>query len=266
MSYLEGLLLGIVEGLTEFLPISSSGHLILAREVLGLNVPEGLTVDAVLQLAATLAVAVYFFVDFRTLFATFTKKLRGLPVLPEDSTLFLAIALGTIPGLLLGIVLEEYMDTVFRNALLVAFALLFGSALMYIAERFARGGAALSVKNGFLIGCFQALALVPGVSRSGATIAGGLFLGLSREAAARFSFLLSFPIILGSGSKKLWELWQGGDIAMQAGPLLLAFLTAFAVGLASIHWLISYLRTHTLSIFIWYRVALAFVVIGFLFA
>ncbi len=261
MSIWDGLILGTIEGLTEFLPVSSSGHLILARQVLSLNIVGGLGVDAVLQLATILAVAVYFRQDLWRLLQTALSFGRASS---PDKNLLYAIVLGTIPGVILGLLLESRMETIFRNPVLVAGALIFGSALMWAAERWGKSITQISPSRGLVLGFFQALALVPGVSRSGATISGGLLLGLSRVEAVRFSFLLSFPIILGSGLKKLFDLYISGGFTADFMPLMAALLTAFAVGLISIHWLINYLSRHGLGIFIWYRVALALIVIAFL--
>lgn len=246
MSYLESILLGLVQGLTEFIPISSSGHLILTREFLGLQAADALAVDAIFQLATILAVGVYFF--------------RDLISMHKDRVLLKAVMFGTIPAIILGLLLEEKMETVFRSAHLVAWMLLAGSALMYIAERLAKEDSLLTTRKGLFIGLFQALALIPGVSRSGATISGGLINGLSRASAARFSFILSFPIIFGSGLKKFFEL--DGLVGIGASVWTGSFV-AFVVGLGAIHFLIQYLKNHKLTPFIWYRVVLALVILLF---
>ncbi|OIO51792.1 MAG: undecaprenyl-diphosphatase UppP [Parcubacteria group bacterium CG1_02_58_44] len=257
MDYLSGLLLGAVQGLTEFLPVSSSGHLILARTVFGLGSDHGLAVDAVLQLATILAVTVYFWSDlWRLAGSSFGLVLRR-PVGREDRTLLYAIVVGTVPAAVLGLLLESYMETVFRSVWLVLVTLVLGAGLMWLAERFARQDRPLTVRSGLGIGLFQCLALVPGMSRSGSTISGGLFLGLNRAAATRFSFLLAWPIITASGLKKLLDLSSEG-VLHEFGPgLMLGFAVAFAVGLAAIHFLIRFLRSHTLMAFVWYRLALA---------
>lgn len=255
MDALSALLLGLVQGLTEFLPVSSTGHLILARDVLGLPLEGGLTFDATLHLATALAVMLYFRKDL-------VQLVRGVFVgEPASRTLALALVLGTIPAAVIGFFLEDSMDTLFRNPVLVALALIAGSAVFYLAERLARMNMHLTVSRGVAIGFFQALALIPGLSRSGMTISGGLLLGLTREQATRFAFLLSFPIILGAGGKKLLDLWGTGALQADAGLLALSALAAFLSGLAAIHFMIRFLRTHTLMPFIIYRVALAAVVL-----
>lgn len=237
---ISNIILGVIQGLTEFIPVSSSGHLVLAREFLSVH-GNDLAFDAVLQLATVLAVLVYFRKDLWALVYDW-KKLK-------------IIILATIPAVIVGLFLENYMETVFRNVLLVAIMLVVGSFIMLLSEFFATQNKSLNLKNGFMIGLFQCLALVPGMSRSGMTISGGLFTGLSREEATRFSFLLSFPIILGSGLKKVFDI-QTFDLSFG-----LAFVTAFIVGLAAIHFLIKFLKTHTLRTFAWYRIILAIVIV-----
>jgi undecaprenyl-diphosphatase len=240
-------ILGLVQGLTEFLPVSSTGHLILVRAFFGISTDYGLAVDAVLQLATALAVIVYFWKDIFALVRLSEKKL------------LLALIAGTIPAVILGLLLEHTMETVFRSATLVAYALLVGSAVMLAAELVSKkiSTSDLTPWKGFVIGLFQSLALVPGMSRSGMTISGGLFLGLSREAAARFGFLLSVPIILGSGAKKLLDLGASGVLSSLGPELLVGGVVAFVSGFAAIHVLLLIVRKYPLYVFIVYRVALA---------
>ncbi|MBX4200258.1 undecaprenyl-diphosphatase UppP [Candidatus Parcubacteria bacterium] len=261
LTYLHATILGIVEGLTEFVPISSSGHLILARDIFHINSGDALSVDAVLQMGAILAVLVYFFGDLWHLLNAAFRWVSRKIVSEEDKKMILAVILGTIPGVILGFLLEKKMDTVFRSVHLVAWTLIAGSVLMFFAERIAKQSKAINTVRGFIIGLFQALALVPGVSRSGATISGGLITGLTREEATRFSFILSFPIILGAGLKKFLDLYHSGSIALQGLPLSLGFVITFITALGSIHFLINYLRKHSLDLFIWYRVVLAILIL-----
>lgn len=253
--------MGIVEGATEFIPISSSGHLIIARDILGWNGSNSLSFDAVLQLATVLALVVYFWKDLWRLIKTFFAMILQKPVEHRDVVMIFAIILGTIPAIIGGLLLEKQMETIFRSAELVAWVLLVGSAVMYFAEKFATKDKMLSIGKGFWVGLFQCLALVPGFSRSGATISGGLFFGLNREEAARFSFLLSMPIIFGSGVKKFLEIYHAGLSGASGVELLAGSLTAFIVGLLAIGFLMKYLRNHTLNLFVWYRVILAVVVL-----
>lgn len=264
MDLASGIILGAVQGLTEFLPISSSGHLILAREVFGLETQYGLSVDAILQLATSLAILVYFWRDFWGIAVAAFNWLRGRVIPSKERILIGALVLGTIPAVILGLLLEPVMETTFRNAELVAWTLILGALFFYIAERLAKRSQELNLKRGFWIGMFQALALIPGMSRSGSAIAGGLLLGLSRTQAARFGFMLGFPIIFGSGMKKLLELGFDGDLFVLGLPLLAGAATAFIVGVLAIYGMMRYLKNHTLTVFILYRVILAVFVLYFL--
>lgn len=259
MGYLDAIILGLVQGITEFLPISSSGHLILIRELLGIQTEGGLAFDAVLQLSTTGAVALYFSKDLWLIMQTALRKLGRLPVNAKDLTLLYALLIGTVPAVILGLLLESIMETLFRSPLLVAGVMVLGSFLFIYAEWVYYNSVPqnnMSVRKGFQIGLFQCLALVPGVSRSGASIAGGMLLGLSRIEAARFSFLLAIPILLGSGSKKLIELIDKGssDEWVLVG---IGSVVAFMTGMAAIHFLLTFIRHHSLWPFIWYRLLLA---------
>ncbi len=262
----NAILLGIVQGATEFLPISSSAHMILVRDALSFHGVHELAFDAVLQLATALAVIVYFWADLFRLLQTCIRMVKGQLVDEKEKILLYALMLGTIPAVVGGLALEHLMETAFRNPLYVAFALVAGSGLFAYAEyMFAmRQRAPLTVRSGTTVGLFQVLALVPGVSRSGATISGGLLLGLSRTEATRFAFLLSVPILLGSGLKKFIEILHSpGDIsfiALGAGAFV-----SFTVGMIAIHFLLIFVRSHTLWPFIWYRLVLAATVLAFVF-
>lgn len=274
MTYIDAIILGFVQGLTEFLPISSSGHLLIVRKIFGLPLHGSLSFDAVLQCATVLAVLLYFAKDLWSIILSALRYVSGKIISETEKVYLWAIVLGTIPAIIFGLLLESTMDSVFRNVDLVAGALVVGSVLMGYAQRKSEGGAisprgplgessTLTIKKGVVVGFFQSLALVPGISRSGATISGGLLAGLSREEATRFSFLLSVPILVGSGLKKLLEV----DITASGGVLWLLFtgsVVSFIIGLLAIHYFIKYLKTHNLSVFIWYRVLLAIVLFLFL--
>jgi undecaprenyl-diphosphatase len=270
MTPIAAIILGFIEGATEFIPVSSSGHLIIVRNILGQD-GGGLAFDAVLQLATSCALLVYFWKDIVRLLQTAWGIVRKQNVLQKERTLLYAILLGTIPAIIFGLVLEGSMETVFRNAKLVAMMLILGSLLMYSAQWYSKkvlkipntsfGEKNVSISKGVMIGFFQCFALVPGVSRSGATISGGLFAGLSQEEATRFSFLLSLPILFGAGLKKLFDVRHELFLPGFGTPLLFGSITAFVVGLASIGFLLRYLKTHNLNIFILYRVIVAVVLL-----
>ncbi len=259
MDSLSAIILGFIQGITEFLPVSSSGHLILMHSLLGVRDANPLAFDAVLQLATVFAVIVYFFEEIRVMLQTIMRKLGRLPVNEKDLVMVKALGIGTIPAIILGLLLERFMENAFRNPLLVALVLVIGSAFFMFAEYRYQNcfhDRELTPRMGWKIGLFQCLALIPGFSRSGATLAGGMLLGLSRESSARFAFLLSIPIILGSGLKKLVELLVSDTTVLWA-PVVFGAITAFTVGLLAIHFMIGFVRSHTLWPFIWYRIILA---------
>lgn len=252
MTILDAIILGVVQGVTEFLPISSSGHLILVRDWFGFAPEGGLAFDAVLQLATACAILVYYMRDIASLVrGVFQRESRAI-----GEVVFLLMA--TIPAIILGLLLETYMETVFRSSLLVIGTLVAGALVMAAAEHMSvQTEKNLTWGRAVVVGFFQSLALVPGMSRSGMTIAGGLFVGLSRESAMRFAFLLGVPILLGSGGKKLADIMAGVEPGVSLVPLLAGSVAAFLVGLVVMHYLLHYLRTHTLMIFVWYRLGLA---------
>jgi undecaprenyl-diphosphatase len=259
MDLFSAVALGIVQGITEFLPVSSSGHLILMHSVLGVEGESGLAFDAILHLATAGAVIVYFLEDIVSMLRTVLRKLGRLPVHEKDLLLVKAISLGTIPAVIAGLLLETYMDTVFRSPILVAVTLVLGSIFFIFAEYRYQNcfhDKEIDTHIGLKVGLFQVLALFPGMSRSGATLAGGMLLGLSRASAARFAFLLSVPLLVGAGLKKIIELITS-DIAVAWTPVFFGALAAFGVGLLAIHFMISFIRSHTLWPFIWYRIILA---------
>lgn len=264
MSAFDAFLLGTVQGLTEFLPVSSTGHLILLRNYLGLPLPEGLALDAALHLATAGAVIIYFHKDLlRVLYAGLYMMLRR-PVPSDDRILLFALLAGSIPAIGIGIFFSETIETVFRSTMVVALGLILGSLIMASAEYVSKKieeKKEITIRRGVMVGFFQALALLPGMSRSGMTISGGLLLGLSREMAVRFGFMLSFPIILGAGGLQFLTLLLGGGEQVHIFPLSIAVLSAFVSGLAAIHFLVRFLRAHTLMPFIVYRVLLATVIL-----
>lgn len=268
MTYIGAIILGFVEGATEFIPVSSSGHLIIVRHFLGLG-EGGLAFDAVLQLATSCALLFYFWKDILNILKAIFRIATGKLVEQKEKIMVWAIALGTIPAIIFGLFLEKSMDTIFRNINLVALTLVLGSILFWYAQKVARtvldtgSGKVLSVWRGIVVGFFQCLALVPGVSRSGATISGGLIMGLTQEEAVRFSFLLSIPILFGAGLKKLLEVRHELFEAGFGSSLLLGSVVAFITGFFAIKFLITYLKNHNLNIFIWYRIAIALLLVIF---
>ncbi len=259
MDIFQAILLGVVQGLTEFLPVSSTGHLILAEKILGVETSNALAFDAILHLATAGAVILYFKKDIWILVNTVLRRFSRLPVNRRDMILVYSLIVGTIPAVIFGLLLESYMNDQFRNPLLVAGVLVLGSLFFMYAEWVYENSYPqneMSVTKAIKIGLFQCLALIPGMSRSGATISGGMLLGLTRHEAARFAFLLAVPVILGAGAKKLLELIQSND-PIQWASVGAGAIAAFVTGLFAVHFMLRFVRSHTLWPFIWYRIILA---------
>ena len=265
---LHAAILGIVQGLTEFLPVSSSAHLILVPRLLGWNDPfvDTAAFDVMLHVGTLIALLLYFWRDVLRLIGAFFGSLRdrSLGTDPERRLAWLLLV-SVVPAALLGAALESFFDTFFRERVgWIAIFLATGAAILWLAERWGthrRAIAGLRFPEALAIGVAQALALFPGMSRSGITIGAGLFLGLERAAAARFAFLMGIPVIAGAGLLKARELAstgiEGHELALVVGVVVSA-----VSGLAAITFLLAYLRRNSTAIFIAYRVVLAgFVVV-----
>lgn len=266
MDTFSAILLGIVQGLTEFLPVSSSGHLVLGHAIFGGVGESALSFDIMLHFATALAIIVYFHKDLQQMALAFLRVIGRLPADVRDVTLLQALLIGTIPGAVIGFFFEDIITSYFRTPLAVAGVLVLGSIFFLYAERrYARHKKMkkLTVYRGFVIGVFQTLALMPGFSRSGATIATGMLTGLSRIDATRFSFLLALPIILGAAARKLLDMAQEGMGDIAVGTVLMGGISAFVVALFAIHFMLSYMRRHTLHSFVWYRLTLAALIVVF---
>ncbi|MFI0961824.1 undecaprenyl-diphosphate phosphatase [Streptomyces sp. NPDC021080] len=275
MSWFQSLVLGLVQGLTEFLPVSSSAHLRLTAAFAGWDDP-GAAFTAITQLGTEAAVLIYFRKDVgRILSAWFrsltNKAMRG----DHDARTGWLVIVGSIPIGVLGITLKDQIEGPFRDLRVTATMLIVMGVVIGIADRLAardetggRHRAAkqrkvledLNTKDGLLYGICQAMALVPGVSRSGATISGGLFMGYGRAAAARYSFLLAMPAVLASGTFELKDAAAEGHVSW--GPTVFATIIAFAVGYAVIAWFMKFISHKSFMPFVWYRIALGFVIIG----
>lgn len=250
MSIFQSIILGIVQGLTEFLPVSSTGHLIIVPEILGWA-KQPLVFDTTLHLATAAALIIYFWKDYLNIFLSLVKNPHS-----KESLLGIAVIIGVIPAGLLGFFLEDVFENAFRGVGYVALFLTFGSLLMFLAEKSIRKEFEITPKKGLIIGMFQAIALLPGVSRSGSTISGGMLTGLSREQATRFSFLLSVPIVVLAG---LFKLVSSYKELLTASPVVIGvgFIAGLLSGLVAIKFLLKFVKTHTLYPFIIYRLVLA---------
>ncbi|MEB3195767.1 MAG: undecaprenyl-diphosphate phosphatase [Candidatus Sericytochromatia bacterium] len=283
MDAFQAITLGIVQGLTEFLPISSTAHLTLVPWALGWQDP-GLTFDVALHVGTLVAVTVYFFSDLRQLAVAWLRSIWGFfqprpprslgaaaleppaesPRDPYGLLAWLVIA-GSVPAVLAGLTLEKWIATTLRSPLVIAGALIGVAVLIAMGDRLTRASRAwtsITLKDALLIGLAQACALVPGVSRSGATMTMGLFLGLTRKDAARFSFLLGFPVILGSTVFKLRHIFEDAALQALAPWMALGAATAAISGYACIHFLLRFLATQTMTVFVVYRILLGLLIIG----
>lgn len=265
MDWFDAIVLGVVQGLTEFLPISSSAHVSIVGQLLG-GTDVGAAFTAITQLGTETAVVVYFAKDIGRIISRWTRSLVGkVPRNDPDARMGWLIILGSIPIGVLGVLFENAIDTNLRN-LWITVAMLAGFGIVIgVVDHFAKNEKTLdqlTVRDGLIYGLCQAMALIPGVSRSGGTIAGGLAMGYKREAAARYAFLLAIPAVYLSGLFKLKDI--AAEPSPDWGPVIIATVLAFVIGLAVIHWLLRYISTHNFLPFVIYRLVLAAVVAGLL--
>ena len=265
LELIQAIILGVVQGLTEFLPVSSSGHLLLGQYFFGLNQNRfGLSFDVALHLGTVVAVVSYFWRDLIQMALAFLRSFarRDLDNDSDQRLAYLVIA-ATVPAALLGFSFEDFFEDTVRWPWVVVFNLVLVGALFIVGEAVGtrtRRASKLGFGEALGIGLAQAAALVPGVSRSGATITLGLFLGLKREEAAKFSFLMSVPIIAGAGSLKVAQVVAAGMDARQVLMFVVGFVVSAVVGYVTIRFLLNYLTNHSLRAFAYYRFALAAVV------
>ena len=266
MGWIEAVVLGVVQGLTEFLPISSSAHLRLVGELVGWGDP-GAAFTAITQIGTEAAVLLYFRHDIARIVVAWLGSLAGRRKGDPDARMGWLIIVGSLPIVVLGLLFQDSIETTLRDLRIVATALIVFSLILFWADRVGakqRDLPDLTVPHGIGFGFAQAMALIPGVSRSGGTITAGLFLGYSRSAAARYSFLLAVPAVLGSGFFQAYEALTG-DVAGRGvswGPTILATVIAFGVGLTVIAWLLRYLDRGSFTPFVVYRIVLGVLVLA----
>lgn len=260
MTILQALILGIIQGLTEYIPVSSTAHLILVPWLLGWSIPPetAFVFDVLIQWGTLVGVVIYF---WRDIWAIVRAVLQGLwqrkLVGTLEARLGWFVVVATIPAVIAGLLIKPYITQIYTMYILISIVLMLGGILMLTAEHFGRRTRdlkQLSWLDSIIVGTWQVLALIPGVSRSSATISGAMLRNFTREDAARFSFLMSIPALLGAGvvaSKDLFEV--PGLLASIAGPLVVGFLAAAISGYLSIRWLLGYLKTRSLRVFIVYR-------------
>ncbi|MFE6281523.1 undecaprenyl-diphosphate phosphatase [Streptomyces sp. NPDC057877] len=274
MSWFESLILGLVQGLTEFLPVSSSAHLRLTAAFSGWEDP-GAAFTAITQIGTEAAVLIYFRKDIGRILAAWTRSLHDKARRKDhDAQMGWLVIVGSIPIGVLGVTLKDQIEGPFRDLRITATMLIVVGIIIGVADRLAArdetGGRHraprarkeledLGVKDGLIFGLCQAAALIPGVSRSGATISGGLFMGYKREAAARYSFLLAIPAVLASGLFELKDAMETGHVSW--GPTVFATVIAFVTGYAVIAWFMKFISTKSFMPFVWYRIALGIVLV-----
>ncbi|MDH6623313.1 undecaprenyl-diphosphatase [Streptomyces sp. LBL] len=274
MSWFESLILGLVQGLTEFLPVSSSAHLRLTAAFAGWEDP-GAAFTAITQIGTEAAVLIYFRKDIGRIISAWGRSLASKEIrASHDAQMGWLVIVGSIPIGVLGVTLKDQIEGPFRDLRITATMLIIVGVIIGIADRLAArdesGGRHrtpkqrksldnLGIKDGLIFGLCQACALIPGVSRSGATISGGLFMGYKREAAARYSFLLAIPAVLASGLFELKDAMGSGHVSW--GPTIFATVIAFGAGYAVIAWFMKYISTKSFMPFVWYRIALGILVI-----
>lgn len=266
MGILEVIILGIIQGIAEFLPISSSAHLIIFRDVFGIGsgISENMAMclDVALHLGTLLAIGIYFFRDFITMIKTgFTKGIKD-----KEGKMLWFLVIATIPAALAGVLFEDIIENAIRtNYILIASALAIMGILIYLADKFSEQTNNLEKMNwkqALIIGCSQVFALIPGFSRSGTTIAAARCLQINREDAAKFSFYLSAPVVLGAVTLNLLKSETWTIIESNVLVFIVGILVAFLAGLICIEFLLKYLRKHDFKLFMWYRLILALVVIA----
>ena len=258
LDFLKAVVLGVIQGLTEFLPISSSAHLRIFPEWFGWGDP-GAAFTAVIQIGTELAVLIYFRKDIWRIASAWVRSLydpawRG----HVDTRMGWYVIVGSLPIVVLGVLLKDLIEKDFRSLWIIGTTLIVLGVVLGIADRVGRNDRSIekmTLRHAVLLGGAQAMALIPGVSRSGATISMGRFLGYEREAATRFAFLLAIPAVVGAGIFELREI-PGGDNAYGPVPTLIATVVSFLVGYAAIAWLLRYVSTRSFMPFVIYRIVL----------
>jgi undecaprenyl-diphosphatase len=260
MSLFQSFILGIVQGLTEFIPVSSTAHLILIPWLVGwaLDPNARFVFDVLVQLGTLTAVIVYFWQDvWHITRDVVSGTMKGKPFGTVEARLGWLMAVATVPAVIVGLLFKNFFESLHSSPVIVAAIMIGTAGFLLVSEQFGRRTRALESLNwldAILIGVAQSFALLPGVSRSAATISGGLFRDLDRPAAARFSFLMSIPALIGASVVAVKDLVALPHFTTYLPPIALGFLAAAVVGFVSIRWLLNYLAGHPLNVFAWYRI------------
>jgi undecaprenyl-diphosphatase len=268
MNLLQALIMGIVQGLTEFLPVSSSAHLVIVPALLGWKFPDAqvLPFDTLVQLGTLAAVIVYFWSDLWGIVTAFIRGLlKGRPFAETQSRMGWLLILATIPAGLFGLLAKKYIDQAFHSVVVTGVFLLVTAALLLIAERLGKRSRPLEQitwMDALWMGLAQAISVFPGISRSGATMTGGMVRNLERGAAARFSFLMSIPVMLAAGALELKDVFQTPGLTSMLPAIAVGFVAAAVVGYLSIRWLLHFVINHSLRAFAVYCAALGLLVVA----
>lgn len=261
MNIISIIILGIIQGIAEFLPISSSAHLLIFRDIckvgVSMSADMALSFDVALHLGTLLAIGVFFFKDFLNMIQKgLTKGVKD-----KEGKILWYLVVATIPAGIAGILFEDFIENIIRNNfVIIALALIVMGIALYYADKCCKSNKDIkdfTVVDAIIIGCSQVLALIPGFSRSGTTITAGRVLGINREDAAKFSFYLSAPVVLGAVVLQLLESTTWSIIAANALPFIIGIVSAFVIGLFCIKYLLKYLHSHDFKIFMIYRIVLA---------
>ncbi|MCH7492967.1 undecaprenyl-diphosphatase UppP [Patescibacteria group bacterium] len=270
MEFLYSAILGIIQGLTEFWPISSSGHLLIAHEIFNFEFVSNLSFDVALHLGTLLALVIFFWSDLTKYIVAWLKSLANFDVSHDpDQRIAWFIVIGTVPAAVVGFFLEDIIVATFRNLWVVSIMLITVGILFIVAEKIfskIKSIEELGWSAPIVIGVAQALSLVPGVSRSGITILSGMALGLTRKSAARFSFLLSIPVVFGAGLKKMYDVSAVGLAGDEWAMMLVGFVSAAIVGYMAVKFLMKFVENHTLNSFAYYRIVVGFIIMAYLLA
>jgi undecaprenyl-diphosphatase len=269
MTLIQSIILGIIQGLTEFLPISSSAHLVIAPYLFGWQIPtqDGFIFDVLVQLGTLLAVIIYFRKDlYKIIVGVFDGLIHKRPFSNPMARLGWILILATIPAVIAGVLFKDLVERAFGSPIAAALFLLGTAALLVIAEWVGKRNHQLDTitwMDGLIVGLFQILSLLPGISRSGSTITGGMIRNLDRPSAARFSFLMSVPVMIGAGALAVVDLIKLPNFTMQIPTLLTGFTISAIVGYFSIRWLLSYLTRRPLYLFAIYCLVVSIIIIIF---
>jgi len=269
MEIFSSIFLGAVQGLTEFLPVSSSGHLVIFRDILQLKIADSLSFDVILHLGTLAALLYFFHKDIISYLKAFLNSLAKWDLKNNlDQKIAWLILISTFPAALVGFFLEDIIENIFRQPFLVALVLFAFSFTFFIAEWYSKQNkdfSSLTWKKSLVLGFAQALALIPGVSRSGITIATGMFYNLKREIAARFSFLMAIPVVAGAGAKKIIDLGKTGMADDERWFYVFGFFASAIVGYFCIKYFLAFLKKYSLNWFAAYRIVLSLVILIYIF-